>query len=126
MITAGLALAGSVFGYARDWVVGKQEITKAKDSQTAKQISADNSNNHHWEMAQINKSDMWLRRICFVQLSLPFWWAAFDAQAVVEYFAALDGVPEWYVSLYVTVVLVIWGVAETRMAMRARMPKQNG
>ena len=39
------------------------------------------SNNHDWEMANLEDKDRWLRRISFGMFSAPFVWALFDAEA---------------------------------------------
>lgn len=106
----GLASLG--IGLFGDWIKGKQGIVKAKAEKTAELIQSKTDNDNLWEMQQINAKDSWLRRGSFLVFSIPMIWAAFDAQAVNEYFTiALAGVPDWYVKSYMMMIGGIWGIA---------------
>jgi len=106
----GLISAG--IGVFSEWMKGKQQITKAKADKAAQLIQSKTDNDHLWEMQQINAKDSWLRRGSFLVFSIPMIWAAFDAQAVNDYFTvALAGVPDWYVKSYMMMIGGIWGIA---------------
>jgi len=101
----GLRLAGEV-------IKGRQKITAAKAQKTADLIQSQTDNDAAWERTQINHKDRWLRRGSFIVFSLPMVWAAFDAEAVRQYFeVALAVVPEWYQAAYMSMIGAIWGVA---------------
>lgn len=105
LVSAGIGLFG-------EWMKGKQQITKAKAEKVAQLIQSKTDNDHAWEMQQINAKDAWLRRGSFLVFSIPMIWAAFDAQAVNDYFTiALAGVPDWYVKSYMMMIGGIWGIA---------------
>ena len=105
-------LIGSLIGLGGDWLKGRQQIVKAKAEKAAQLIQSKTDNDHLWEMQQINAKDAWLRRGSFFVFSIPMIWAAFDAQAVNDYFTvALAGVPDWYVKSYMMMIGGIWGIA---------------
>jgi len=112
-------LLGAGVGLFRAWVVGRQEIVKAKATKKADLIQSQSDNDHEWETHALDERDNVLRRGCFLMFSLPFVWAAFDAQAVHDYFTvALGGVPVWYVKSFLIMVGSIWGAAEIKRLVR--------
>jgi hypothetical protein len=105
-------IIGSLIGLGSSWIKGKQQITQAKAEKAAELIQSKTDNDHLWEMQQINAKDSWLRRGSFLVFSIPMIWAAFDAQAVNDYFTiALAGVPDWYVKSYMMMIGGIWVIA---------------
>lgn len=109
------------------WIKRKQKIANAKAERKATLIQSKTDNDHAWEMAEINKGDMWLRRACFAMFSLPFIVAMFDPTAVNDYFTVgLSSVPAWYQHAFMAMVGAIWGVVELKNAVTMmRRPKQT-
>jgi len=95
----------------------KQQLAQAKADHKAELIKSKTDNDHAWEMAEINASDKWVRRACFIMFSLPFLWAIYDPSAVHEYFVVgLSSVPVWYQHAFMAMVGSIWGVVELKNA----------
>ncbi|MDQ6970921.1 MAG: hypothetical protein Q9M16_10470, partial [Mariprofundus sp.] len=112
MLAGILSLISAGIGIGGEFLKGKQAITKAKAEKAAELIQSKTDNDHAWEMQQINAKDAWLRRGSFLVFSIPMIWAAFDAQAVSDYFTvALGSVPDWYVKAYMMMIGGIWGIA---------------
>jgi len=112
VFTGLIALASTVIGIGGDWLKGRQQIVKAKATKAAELIQTKTDNDHLWEMEQIKGKDRWLRRGSFLVFSIPMIWAAFDAQAVNDYFTiALASVPDWYVKAYMMMIGGIWGIS---------------
>lgn len=88
------------------------DIKMAVKENKARLLRDTGSNNHDWEMANLEDKDRWLRRISFGMFSSPFIWALFDPEGVKEYFdIALAAMPEWYIQLYAAMVGGVWGFA---------------
>ncbi|MBO89541.1 MAG: hypothetical protein CMP14_08465 [Rickettsiales bacterium] len=96
----------------KDYVMSEQEMKKAEKQNKARLLLDTQSNNHEWEMANLTDKDKWLRRISFAVFVFPMIWAAFDADAVKEYFeVALKVMPEWYIQIVLSMVGGIWGIS---------------
>lgn len=88
----------------------KMEVQQAILDNKARLARDENSNNHEWEMANLEDKDKWLRRISFTMFAAPFIWALFDPDGVKEYFdVALASMPEWYIQLFAAMVGGVWG-----------------
>ncbi len=120
-------IAGPIIDAAKEWNNGRVklkekhlEIKEAVLTNKARLASDTNSNNHDWEMANLEDKDKWLRRISFGMFSAPFIWALFDAEAVKVYFeTALASMPEWYVQLFAAIIGGIWGFAALKNSLPA-------
>ena len=113
----GLILEGVKFLTAGiiDTVKQKREIKAAAAENRARLLRDKETNNHEWEMAQIEDKDLWLRRISFGILSFPIVFAWVDPTNVALYFnVALAAIPEWYQKMYVGIIGAIWGLAELK------------
>ena len=108
-----------LFGIGKQWLSGVQEKQKAQlkielaeKENRARLLKDIESNNHEWEMANLTDKDKFLRRFSFFMFALPFIWAAFDPEAVQQYFdVALGSMPEWYIQLFASIVGGVWGFA---------------
>lgn len=115
-------IAGPIIDGVKEWNNGRVELKKkhldiknAAAENKARLLRDKDSNNHQWEMANLEDKDRWLRRFSFGMFALPFIWAMFDAEAVKIYFdIALASMPEWYVQLFTIMVGGIWAVAELK------------
>ena len=91
----------------------KQEIKKAAAENRARLLRDETSNNHEWEMQQLEDKDKWLRRLSFGLLSFPVVMAWLDPERVDEYFKiGLSSMPEWYIGAYMGIIGAIWGISE--------------
>lgn len=91
----------------------KGEIKKAASENKARLLRDESTNNHAWEMAQLEGKDIWLRRLTFGILSFPVVMAWFDPDLVKEYFdVGLASMPEWYIYVYMGIIGAIWGISE--------------
>ena len=96
----------------KDYVLSEQEIKKAEKQNKARLLLGTQSNNHEWEMANLTDKDKWLRRISFGIFVFPMIWAAFDPDAVKEYFeVALQAMPQFYIQIVLSMVGGIWGIS---------------
>ena len=120
-------LAGPLIDGVKEWNNGrvklknkKLEITEAVLTNKARLANDTNSNNHDWEMANLEDKDIWLQRISFTMFSSPFIWALFDPAGVKEYFdIALASMPEWYIQLFAGMVGAIWGISQLKNSVPA-------
>jgi hypothetical protein len=89
-----------------------QEMKAAEKENKARLLRDTKSNNHEWEMANLQDKDKWLRRISFTMFSTPFVVALFDPVAVEQYFnVALSAIPEWYVQIFCSMIAGVWSVS---------------
>jgi hypothetical protein len=96
------------------------DIKMAVKENKARLLRDTNSNNHDWEMANLEDKDRWLRRISFGMFSAPFIWALFDPEGVQAYFdVALKAMPEWYIQLFAAMVGGVWGFAALKNSIPA-------
>ena len=106
------SLLKPVIGGVVNYVQGEQDIKKAEKENKARLLRDTNTNNHHWEMANLTDKDKWLRRISFAVFVFPLIWAAFNPVAVQTYFdVALQALPSWYIQIVLSMVGGIWGIS---------------
>jgi hypothetical protein len=116
MILAGLAaIAGEIVGGVRDHFAGKRELKKAEVENRARLLRDKASNNHEWEMANLQDKDKILRWISFCMFTWPFIWIYFDPAASAQYFEILDEtMPAWYKQTYMGMTGGIWGLSSLK------------
>jgi hypothetical protein len=120
-------IAGPIIDGVKEWNNGRVELKKKKldiksaiHENTARLLRDENSNNHSWEMANLEDKDKWLRRGSFIMFSAPFIWALFDPIAVKEYFeVALNAMPKWYIQLFAGMVGAVWGMSQLKNSVPA-------
>lgn len=96
----------------KDYVMAKQDMKKAEIENKARLLRDTKSNNHEWEMANLQDKDKWLRRVSFAVFTAPLIWAGFDPNGVALYFqVALNAMPEWYVQIVLSMIGGIWGIS---------------
>jgi hypothetical protein len=111
-ITAGIELVSNIVGRVGDSVKQGREIAAAEAENKARLLRDEQSHNAAWEMANLTDKDQGLRRACAAIFFFPFFWAAFDPQAVTNYFqTVLAAMPEWYVQIMIAIVGGIWGIS---------------
>ena len=118
--TGGASLLGVAAdigkGFFDDYKEGRENKRKIAAAITENKIRLalnEQSNNHVWEMAQIEGKDKFLRRVSFFMLSAPFMVAIVAPEAVQDYFnVALAAMPEWYQYTYMSIIGAVWGISE--------------
>ncbi len=117
-----IELLSLLVGFAKNFFEGQQKLQQAKQEREQaaiatqiKLIQDENSNNSAWEIASLAGKDKWLQRISFAMFSFPLVWAAFDPNAVANYFkVAIAACPTWYFQTYITMTGVVWSVASLK------------
>ena len=111
-ITGAMELVGTIGGWVNDSFKAKRELAAAEAENKARLLRDEQSHNSAWEMANLTDKDQGLRRACATIFFFPFFWAAFDPQAVTNYFqTVLAAMPEWYVQIMIAIVGGIWGIS---------------
>ena len=120
-------LAGPIIDGVKEWNKGRVELKKkhldiksAVAENKARLLRDEGSNNHEWEMANLEDKDKWLRRISFGMFAGPFIWALFDPDGVKTYFdTALASMPEWYIQLFAAMIGGVWGFSALKNSIPA-------
>lgn len=112
MFPALFAFAGQIGGWIFDSVKQSREIKAAAAENTVRLLKDEQSNNHAWEMANLQDKDKGLRWVSFGLFAGPMVWALFDPVGVKEYFTLFKEVmPDWYQQIVFSMVGGIWGVS---------------
>jgi hypothetical protein len=120
-------IAGPIIDAASEWNKGRVDLKKKKldiksavAENKARLLRDTSSNNHDWEMANLEDKDKWLRRISFGMFAGPFIWALFDPAGVKDYFdVALASMPEWYIQLFAAMIGGVWGFSALKNSIPA-------
>lgn len=111
-------IIGDIVELATSWIKGKQRIQEAKTVAHENRLTSQQEHDNNWEVTAEKGKDVWLRRFSFAQFSAPFFIAIFYPEKVRIYFEqSITAVPEWWQSMYVTIVGVVWGVAGLKNAL---------
>ncbi len=94
----------------------RQERKLAIINNQTRLASSEKEYNHEWEMESLQGNSQWLRVICFVQLALPLNISVIWPEKGAAIWTNLEGVPPWFVQLYMIVVGSIWGIHEFKKA----------
>ena len=109
-----------VGGFITDWQQARQnkrDIEQAVAQNKIRLAQDTETHNAEWEMAALQGSDKFLRRVSFVAWSTPLVWAAFDPAAASRFFTqALGVLPSWYVTGYMGITGAIWGLSALKSA----------
>ena len=102
----------TALGMGSDHLEGKRKLKQAEVDNTARLLQDEQSNNHDWEMANLQDKDKWMRRISFAMFTWPFIWIYFDQAGAQTYFVVLeDFLPQWYKQTYMAITGGIWGIS---------------
>ena len=114
------ALSGIIQGFFGDWQAKRQnqrDIDKAIADNKIRLAQSEQTHNEEWEMAALQGSDKWLRRVSFFFWSWPLAWAYFSPEAAKAYFTdSLSGLPDWYVGGYLAITGAVWGISALKSA----------
>lgn len=104
-----IPIISEIFAIGRTWLTGKQKVQEAKDTRAAELITQQGT----WEqiMAQGSTTswkDEWLTVLFSIPLVMCF--IPGLVKFVVQGFAALDTMPEWYIYTLSVIVAASFGV----------------
>jgi len=112
------AIVGAIGSLAKGWFETKkaqQETQKASAEQRTRLAQSKEDHNAEWEMASIENSDRWVKRISFIMFTLPFLVAAISPESVRNYFTiAIQAMPPWYIKIYAGITGTIWGISSLK------------
>lgn len=115
-----ISLGKSIIGYftekannAKDLRLASHERKMAAE-QRLKELALDKSaKDSLWALEQIRRTDKWMRRISFVLVWTPMIAGAFYPEETRMYFTnVMSAVPEWYVAVFVGMMMAIFGLRE--------------
>lgn len=102
---------------------GVVEIKKAKHTRKlavinnqARLATDEQSNNHEWEMANLQDKDNALRWCSFWLFALPIVITVISPEWGAKIFTNLEIVPEWFVQTLIAMIGGIWGMTELKKA----------
>ena len=112
-----IPIISGLIGLGSDHLEGQRKLKQAETDNKARLLGDEQSNNHDWEMANLQDKDKWMRRISFAMFTWPFIWIYFDPVGAQEYFILLDNhLPEWYKQTYMAITGGIWGISALKNA----------
>lgn len=115
VITAFTSLVSNWFQNKIQKQKAQHELDVAELQNKARLMLDEQSNNHAWEMANLQDKDKWLRRISFTMFSAPLVIAIFSPHQIKDYFdIALSSVPEWWLKTFVAINGAVWGIANLK------------
>lgn len=109
MLTAITALGSTLLSGLVSYFKGKQDITKARQENTARQLRDVTANNHIWEMKQLDNSG-WKDDILFYFFISLFIWAGFYPEQAQKFFTNVDTMPDWFKQTWMWIVASVVGV----------------
>jgi hypothetical protein len=120
LISPVTGLVSGVIDYFAGKVARGHELNLASHDrkmaaeQRLKELALDKSaKDSLWALEQIRRSDTWLRRISFILVWTPLIAGAFFPTETKEYFDnVLSAVPEWYVAIFVGMMMAVFGLKE--------------
>lgn len=115
------------------WLKNRGEIAQAKHARKkavidnqARLASDIQSNNHEWEMANLQDKDNALRWCSFWLFASPIILTVFFPENGKAFFTNLDLVPQWWVKVFVSMIGGIWGIVELKKAAPALISGLRG
>lgn len=101
----------------RDLAVINNQARLASDTQ---------SNNHDWEMANLNDKDKGLRYVSYSMFALPIMVTVIWPERGNLIFENLALVPDWWVQTFVAINGGVWGIVELKRAAPALIAAVKG
>ena len=105
------------------WLKNKGEVKAAKHTRQiavinnqARLATDEQSNNHEWEMANLQDKDNALRWCSFWLFALPILLTVICPEHGAVVFENLELVPQWWVKVFVSMIGGIWGIVELKKA----------
>jgi hypothetical protein len=103
------------------WLKNNGEVKAAKHTRKlavinnqARLATDEQSNNHEWEMANLQDKDNSLRWCSFWLFALPILLTVFFPGKGAIVFTNLELVPQWWIKVFVSMVGGIWGIVELK------------
>ena len=105
------------------WLKNSGEVKAAKHERKlavinnqARLATDEQSNNHEWEMANLQDKDNALRWCSFWLFALPIVITVISPEWGAKIFTNLKIVPEWFVQTLIAMIGGIWGMTELKKA----------
>tara|TARA_R110000751_G_scaffold73408_1_gene148421 strand:+ start:5653 stop:6051 length:399 start_codon:yes stop_codon:yes gene_type:complete len=99
-----------------DVITAKHKRTLAVITNQARLASDKESNNHEWEMASLENQDTSLRWCSFWLFALPILITVISPEYGAVIWKNLTLVPEWFVTVFISMIGGIWGIVELKKA----------
>jgi len=117
MLTALAAVGKALIAPISKWAERREKRLDAENENRVRLLRDKQQANADWEMRGMVASGKALKWASFLMFSFPLIWAAFDPEAVRNYFeVSLAAVPEWWVQAWVMMTGSIWGISMLRDA----------
>ena len=118
-----LAILDFISNPLTQWFKNKGEIKAAKHTRElavinnqARLASDTESHNHEWEMASLKNQDTSLRWCSFWLFALPILITVIAPEYGAIIWANLALVPQWFVTVFISMIGGIWGIVELKKA----------
>lgn len=105
------------------WLENRGEVKAAKHTRELAIINNQSrlandtaSYNHEWEMASLGNHDKALRWCSFWIFALPILITVISPETGKEIFTNLDFVPDWFKTVFISMIGGIWGIVELKKA----------
>lgn len=106
-----IALVKTVAGGFMQNMKAKQQLKAAVVTRKLEMISDKEKYNEAWELAALQDSDRWIKRLSFLLLSAPLITSIFLPAATQGYIThTLSTLPVWYTTAYMGMLSSIWAV----------------
>lgn len=122
-----MEILSAIFGFlsapVTKWIENRGEIKKAEHNRElsiinnqARLASDKESYNHEWEMASLKNQDTSLRWCSFWLFATPILITVIAPEKGAIIWANLDLVPQWFVTVFISMIGGIWGIVELKKA----------
>ena len=118
-----LAILDFISNPLTQWFKNKGEVSTAKHvrdlaviNNQARLASDTESHNHEWEMASLKNQDTSLRWCSFWLFALPILITVISPEYGAVIWANLNLVPQWFVTVFISMIGGIWGIVELKKA----------
>lgn len=108
------------------WFSNRGEVSAAKHTRElavinnqARLASSEESHNHEWEMASLKNQDTSLRWCSFWLFATPILVTVIWPEKGAAIWTNLELVPQWFVTVFISMIGGIWGIVELKKAIPA-------
>ena len=105
------------------WIKNRGQVKEAEHERDlavinnqARLASDKESHNHEWEMASLKNQDNSLRWCSFWIFALPILITVVSPETGREIFSNLEFVPDWFKTVFISMIGGIWGIVELKKA----------
>ncbi len=106
-----LGLVKTIAGGFMQNMKAKQQLKAAVVTRKLEMIADKQQYNENWELAALQDSDRWIKRVSFLLLSAPLITAIFMPAQTQSYITHVLGtLPAWYTAAYMGMLSSIWAV----------------